>query len=701
IYVYSKNDELETTDIVESKLDFSGKVLETKTTHTKGTNTPIVTIDSFEYDHIGRMTKQTQKINAQATETIVANEYDELGQLKTKKVGGTLQEVDYSYNIRGWLKNINEDGKNDNDLFNFSIQYNHPTDPLKALYNGNIAQTSWNTLNIDSSSKTYTYSYDALNRLLSATGAPNTNYNVSGITYDKNGNIKNLTRNGWQNSATFTNMDKLVYTYDNGNKLIKVLDNGNDNYGFKDGANTTTEYTYDANGNMKTDANKGITNITYNHLNLPINVALAGGTITYTYDATGNKLRKVANGTTTDYAGNFIYENGVLQFFNHAEGYVQKDASSFSYVYQYKDHLGNVRLSYTDNNNDGIITASSDPSTTEIIEESNYYPFGLKHKGYNGNISSIGNSVAQKFGYNGKELEESLGLDLYEMDMRQYDPAIARWTSIDPVIHHSMSTYNAFDNNPVFWADPSGADAVQNENGWTFTGEDAVNVFNAAKEIYGSGPGDGDKKKKKKKSQKKAVKDMGTGELYAMAYNGYARTAYSNGNDPYNPTDADIAQNEREKSEAAFELMMIIDGEWVLARLVQGGRWIYTSLRLGKTTATIARVGKTGKKVVEMGIDKLNALHSVPRAGKGVNYIDDLAELISKNGYDINQAIPVVKMPNGRLVISGGHHRVAAMKKLGENTIPSVMRNWNNLSKAVQQRLLNGPNGEAWKNYLK
>ena len=43
------------------------------------------------------------------------------------------------------------------------------------------------------------------------------------------------------------------------------------------------------------------------------------------------------------------------------------------------------------------------------------------------------------------------------MDMRDYDPAIARWTGIDPVVHFSQSTYNAFDGNPVFWADPSGA----------------------------------------------------------------------------------------------------------------------------------------------------------------------------------------------------------------------------------------------------
>ena len=95
----------------------------------------------------------------------------------------------------------------------------------------------------------------------------------------------------------------------------------------------------------------------------------------------------------------------------------------------------------------------------EIVEENNYYPFGLKHKGYNNVTSANVNSVASKFKYNGVEFEESLGLDLYEMDMRQYDPAIARWTSIYPVTHFSMSTYTAFDNNPVYWSDPSGADS--------------------------------------------------------------------------------------------------------------------------------------------------------------------------------------------------------------------------------------------------
>ncbi|TDQ22656.1 DUF6443 domain-containing protein, partial [Tenacibaculum caenipelagi] len=458
IYVYSKNDELDTTDIVESNLDFSGKVLETKTTHKKSGKADVVIVDTFSYDHVGRMLKQTQKINNQAPKTIVSNEYDDLGQLKTKKVGGNLQEVDYTYNIRGWLKNINQDGKNDNDLFNFTIKYNDPTSGTP-LFNGNISQTSWNTLNVDTSSKTYTYSYDALNRIAGALSNTNGNYNLGGydvsgnlvnpITYDKNGNIKTLVRKGHINvdATSFGEMDNLVYSYDSGNKLTKVLDNGNDTYGFKDGANITTEYTYDANGNMLADANKGITSITYNHLNLPVSVTLAGGLIGYTYDAAGNKLRKLTNTTTTDYAGNFIYENGELQFFNHPEGYIKNDNGTFNYVYQYKDHLGNVRLSYADANNDGVITAS-----TEIIEESNYYPFGLKHKGYNNVTSSIGNSVAQKWNYLGQESNEELGLNWLTFRYRNYMPDLGRFFGVDPVSEEYMSISNfQFAHNSPIW----------------------------------------------------------------------------------------------------------------------------------------------------------------------------------------------------------------------------------------------------------
>jgi len=313
------------------------------------------------------------------------------------------------------------------------------------------------------------YTYDALNRITSATDNTG-HYNLTSVSYDKNGNIKTLDRKGDINtSATlFGNMDLLKYYYQpNSNKLKKVLDTSGKIQGFKDGANVATEYTYDQNGNMKTDANKGITSILYNHLNLPTEIKFNNSNtkkINYTYDAIGTKLRKVVNDngsiTTTDYAGNYVYENNDLQFFSHAEGYVKaiisqakvypQQYASFDYVYQYKDHLGNVRLSYSDSDNNGTISQS------EIIEENNYYPFGLKHKGYNSVITST--NPAQDYKYNGKELNDELWLNTYDFGARNYNPALGRWMNIDPLSarYDSNSPYNFTINNPIYFVDPDG-----------------------------------------------------------------------------------------------------------------------------------------------------------------------------------------------------------------------------------------------------
>ncbi|SFO38877.1 RHS repeat-associated core domain-containing protein [Paenimyroides ummariense] len=89
-----------------------------------------------------------------------------------------------------------------------------------------------------------------------------------------------------------------------------------------------------------------------------------------------------------------------------------------------------------------------------------------------------------KYKLNGKEYEDSFGLNIYEMDLRQLDPAIGRWLVQDPVTHHYFSPYSAFDNNPVYWSDPSGADATKildkegNLVGGSFSGQDAIDAFN-------------------------------------------------------------------------------------------------------------------------------------------------------------------------------------------------------------------------------
>ena len=389
------------------------------------------------------------------------NTHDNLGQLKQKKVGGALQTVDYTYNIRGWLKGINNEGGSNaaitlgsGDLFGFQMNYNTPNTGA-GLFNGNIRQTLWKTTNVNNTtnlvSNQYTYSYDALNRITGAIDNT-TNYNVSNIGYDKNGNITGLQRKGVGGL-----IDNLSYNYHDSevsNKLKRVTDASNNIAGFKDGANQTEEYTYDANGNMVTDKNKGITAITYNHLNLPTLVSIGGGTISYLYDATGVKQRKVVStGTTTDYAGNYVYEKPqggteTLQFFRHAEGYVSVENGSYKYVYEYKDHLGNTRLSYTDANGNGSIDVTSNPLTTEIVKESNYYPFGLEHQGYNSNINGVENDYEQ---FQGQEWTEDLSLNIHEWKYRISDPAIGKFWQVDPLAedYSYQSPYNFSENRLI------------------------------------------------------------------------------------------------------------------------------------------------------------------------------------------------------------------------------------------------------------
>jgi RHS repeat-associated protein len=486
IYNYSKNDFLATTAKVKSQLDFVGKVLETTSTHTRAAVTTSI-IDTYGYDHAGRLLSQKQKVNAQPEEIIVANTYDSLGQLTSKGIGGKttqnrLQTVDYAYNIRGWLKAINNVAAIGSDLFAFKINYNGIAAGVTPLYNGNISQTQWKTASLNTTgnpvSNSYAYSYDALNRLTMATDNSDltaNRYNES-LSYDKNGNILGLLRKGNTdaNATIFGTMDNLAYTYDTGNKLVKVEDISGSTEGFKNGSTATTEYTYDDNGNMISDLNKNISTVTYNYLNLPTQVTIGGANVNYIYDATGAKQRKTVNGITTDYAGGFIYENNVMKFFSQPEGYVANTTGIFSYIYQYKDHLGNVRLSYKD------VSLTNTPSL-QIEEENNYYPFGLKQKGYNSVATSTNPGL--KYKYNGKELQdENIGgqqLNWYDYSARNYDPALGRWMNIDPLAETSrrFSPYTYALNNPVFFIDPDGMQAVgglfgQDEGGLDMTQKD-------------------------------------------------------------------------------------------------------------------------------------------------------------------------------------------------------------------------------------
>jgi RHS repeat-associated protein len=452
---------------------------------------------------------------------MVYNHKDQLIEKNTAFVNNKyLQSTDFAYNNRGWLTSINSgfqpssldyplftttnnagayyenlpfqfptpnSGEHNADLFKETIQYDAPNTAFpnsgSAQRNGNISQIEWQVAGREAQG--YSFKYDDLDRLTEANYTDNHGSNWAAhtwpaqyetdnkfqetATYDLRGNIQNLTRKGQAASimgfygnivGSFSATDNLTYTYNPSdlNKLNKVTDAANTSKGFKTVTNNSL-YTYDTNGNLTSDMNKNITEITYNYLNLPLVITFtynASGQprrIEFIYDATGAKLRKTVfeNNVaieTRDYVNGKEYKGGILDRFAMTEGAVVRQAdNSFVTEYTLKDHLGNARVTYSDANNDGTIGVS------DIKQINHYYPFGMNMDG-NWNIGGGTN----KYQYNSKEFNSDFGLNWNDYGARFYDAAVCRWIEVEPLAEqfYEWTPYNYALNNPSIYVDPDG-----------------------------------------------------------------------------------------------------------------------------------------------------------------------------------------------------------------------------------------------------
>ncbi|MDR4890959.1 MULTISPECIES: DUF6443 domain-containing protein [unclassified Chryseobacterium] len=526
----------------ESELDFTGTPKKTITLHKRLANEPGVTItERFEYDNQNRLLVHKHQVDDKPEQILTENSYNELAQLTNKKVGNNLQSIDYTYNIRGWMTDINKAQMSVPDLggklFSYKIKYNEMTgieNPDSALfsgknvkpkYNGNIAEVDWRAVesigaNPPIEPKRYGYAYDALNRLTAGYYQnPVNRYSkehTESLAYDLNGNITNLYRTSAVegNNTAATVIDELEYIYGSNNKTNQVSvikDHKNNPSGYEGGGGTIQ---YDSNGNMWQMPDKNITKITYNHLNLPNKIEYGtlglSGLHNYLYRADGVKIQKklpksecgIINCYTvtdiTDYLDGFQYyhnesdnngggsggleelsmiseklkyayeqqayssESGIamaqaaplgittvktpqLMFFPTAEGFY--DYGKDQYIYQYKDHLGNTRISF----------ARNSAGALEITDANDYYPFGMNHL-KTGN-AFFGSGSYKNYKYQGQELQET---GFYSFKWRNYMPDLGRFFNIDPLSekYAYQSHYNFSENRVVDARELEGLEAV-------------------------------------------------------------------------------------------------------------------------------------------------------------------------------------------------------------------------------------------------
>ena len=383
--------------------------------------------------------------------------------IATERRGGFLPSA-YAYNLRSWVTHISS------PLFSQRLSYGEPSDGGQPRYGGGVSAMDWQT--IGDSVRSYRYQYDGLGRLTSAdyleSGHSSDRY-VTEYSYDLMGNILTLSRSGKVYDEIYGITDDLTYQYD-GNRLIRVTNHAADTPAYKDamyyadGADLDTERTYDANGNMTSNADSRISRISYDALNMPCRIDYIDGShIDYTYAADGVKQRvdyylnpytsslpdddlgtacdsSLLVHTWREYAGNCVYVCDTLSMILINGGYITFDYTTHQPIYHYylKDYLGNNR-----------ITVSL--ADGRIEEVNHYYPFG-------GLMGDSRNATTQPYKYIGKELDRTHGLDWYDHGARHYDPVTGRWNVMDALAekYYPWSPYASCGDDPVNAVDPNG-----------------------------------------------------------------------------------------------------------------------------------------------------------------------------------------------------------------------------------------------------
>jgi RHS repeat-associated protein len=393
-------------------------------------------------------------------------------------LGGPL--VPIAYTIREQTAKVGDPTITTNNPYPFSASYTYNP-------NGTISVAEFYSAGSPAAQKRYKYAftnYDALNRLKSAdfswwSGAWTTTnaYDIGGIIYDTDGNLKNLQRNRQDGTL----IDNLTYNYlSTSNRLSSISDaiiGSAETWDAEAGA-----FTYDANGNVKTaPAPYSITSaITYDPANLPLSITRSGTTTNYRYDDAGQRITKqdvTTPGNTQVYIREGPTTLGV--FTVNSSGAVV--SSYFNLVWQDRV-VGRQPITPTGNRDyyhfDILGSARAVTQGVTVVESHDYDPWGLE-------MPARGLGSGTKEAFNGKEQDSETGLDYF--GARYYMPALGRWTAVDRLADKfpSWSAYGYALNNPALLLDPDGLAVLEPNRRQAATARMVIEVI---RHFFGNGP---------------------------------------------------------------------------------------------------------------------------------------------------------------------------------------------------------------------
>lgn len=434
------------TELIEqTQYTYSGEIDSCTYSYMYDSKVDELSVD-YSYDQRGRIIQESASLSAWGglvQSAVVEYGYDELGRLSnmtTSAADGHRLHKTFTYSLQGWTTSISVNN-GECPLFSQFLGYDEAdlNQGYTSLYSGLISRKEevWNAA--QPISNVCDFAYDYAGRLSKEKyGLSETLY-----TYDARGNILTV-QDG---------LDMLSYTYV-GDKLDECLQNS-----FS--GQTYTEFEYDSLGRMILDGTTG-QNISYNILDLIRNVALDGiNLVNYSYLVDGTKLSALQDsGEGLVYRGPFVYRksagpgNSSLTLESAAFGGGRLTPSgAMLYV---TDYLGSVR-------------AVVDGQSGELYKASDFSTFGresavtVPQQGITPVTqlvtATLSDGITLREGYTGKEDQNpNFGTGYTDFGARQYNPALRRWMTPDPLSekYYGISPYAFCNNNPVNLVDPDG-----------------------------------------------------------------------------------------------------------------------------------------------------------------------------------------------------------------------------------------------------